>query len=137
MEFKSDTETYKEEKKGRNWLAIIGCLGIGGLCALTVLTAVFILGAQEFVAFGIASDITEYVEFIERAEVNATQREETLDRLFLLRDRARNGDHVGFWVWIDYDTSIMSYLESGPLTEADLIAVQRELDSIERALDEE
>lgn len=134
MEFKSESEGLKESS-GSNWMAILGCLGIGGLCLFTVFLAGMIVGWREFVSFGIATDIAEYVEFVERAEGNDVLRDDVLDKLYLLREQARDGNHVGFWVWLDYDESIMSYLATGPVTTDDLVAVERELDSIERKLD--
>lgn len=134
MEYKSESE-ISNDNSGKKFIYVIGCLGLAGLCVFTIIVGGLIFGWREFVSFGIANDITEYIELVERAEVDPALRNDVLDRFYLLRDRARDGDHVSFLIWIDYDTAILSYIETGPISETDLTAVQRELDSIERELD--
>jgi hypothetical protein len=135
MEFQSDFEPEASKGKTGNKLwVIVGCVGLAAICAFTVLTAVFIIGSRQFVSYGIASDITEYIEYVYRSEADPALKADVLDRLITIREHARNGEHVGFWNWIDYDTSILTYIETTPISEADLEAVQRELDSIEKAL---
>jgi len=134
MEYKSEND-ISNDNSGRKFIYVIGCLGLAGICAFTIIVGGLILGWREFVSFGIANDITEYIEYVERAEVDPVLRSDVLDRLYLLRDKARDGDHISFLIWLDYDTAILSYIGTGPITEADLTAVQRELDSIERELD--
>ena len=110
--------------------AIMGCL-IPALVLLALLVVGIVLGANEFVAFGISSDITDYMSIIEKSDLNTDTKIELRKRFENIRDLARKGDHVGFWIWLDYDESIQNLIGDGKITEDDLAALIRELDRLE------
>jgi hypothetical protein len=110
--------------------AIMGCL-IPALVLLAVLVVGIVLGANAFVAYGISSDITEYIGIIEKSDLDADTKIDLRQRFENIRDLARKGEHVGFWVWLDYDESIQNLIADGKITEHDLAALIRELDRLE------
>jgi hypothetical protein len=89
---------------------------------------------DEFVSFGVSSDVTEFLRLVERSGLDSETKQPLLERLRALREAARRGKHVGFWVWLDYDESIRFLIEDGNTTKEDLRSLARELDSIEGLL---
>jgi hypothetical protein len=85
-----------------------------------------------FVRFGINRDITDYIEKIEAIEENKDLNNRLVQRLLAIRERVREGHHVGFIRWMDYDTSISAMLNDGVLTESEQARLAGELESIER-----
>ena len=91
-----------------------------------------VLGSRAFVSFGISSDYTDFIEYVEYSDLDTETQDELVTRLEALRDRARDGDRVGFFEWLGYDQSIRSFISDGTITDADLEAFERELDRLER-----
>jgi hypothetical protein len=110
----------------------------GSFAAVVILALVLVLaiafGSDRFVSFGVSSDITEFLQLVKESDLDGESKQSILDRLGALRESARRGKHVGFWVWLDYDESIRSLIEDGDITKADLVSLARELDSIESQL---
>lgn len=120
-----------QSSRTKGWeKAIMGCL-IPALVLLAVLVVGIVLGANAFVAYGISSDITEYISFIEKSDLDADTKIDLRQRFENIRELARKGEHVGFWIWIDYDESIQNLIADGKITEHDLAALTRELDRLE------
>jgi hypothetical protein len=111
--------------------AVMGCL-IPALVLLAVLVVGVIMGAREFVAFGISSDITDYISIIEKSELDTDTKNDLRQRFEQIRDLARKGEHVGFWVWLDYAGSIENLIGDEIITEQDLAALTRELERLEQ-----
>ena len=107
-----------------------GCF-IGGIALLVVVVVAIVVGAKPFVAFGISSDITEFIRFVEQSDLETDTKQDLRNRFERIRDRARQGHHVGFWVWLYYDKSIRNYIEDGEITERDLESLIREIDRLE------
>jgi hypothetical protein len=112
--------------------AVMGCL-IPALVLLALLVVGLVMGANEFVAFGISSDITDYIGIIEKSDLGTETKVDLRKRFENIRDLARKGEHVGFWIWLDYDESIQNLIGDGNITEHDLAALTRELDRLEHA----
>ena len=110
--------------------AFSGCL-ITGLVLLVVVILAIVFGAKHFVTYGISSDITEYIRIIEKSDLDADTKQDLQHRFERIRDRARQGQHVGFWVWLDYDESISNLIDDGTITEPDLASLTRELERLE------
>ena len=124
--FPDESSRTKEREK-----AIMGCL-IPAPVLLALLAVGVVVGAKEFVAYGISSDITEYIYLIEKSDLERDTKNELRPRFERLRDLARKGEHVGFWIWIDYDESIENLIGDGKITEDELAALIRELDRLEQ-----
>jgi hypothetical protein len=121
-----------QSSRTKGWeKAIMGCL-IPALVFLAVLVVGIVLGANEFVAFGISSDITDYIAIIEKSDLDTDTKIDLRQRFENIRDLARKGEHVGFWVWLDYDESIENLIGDGKITEQELAALTRELERLER-----
>ena len=124
-----DISTYSSDTSG--WKrAFYGCL-ITGLVLLVVAILAIVFGAKQFVKYGISSDITEYISIVEKSDLDADRKQDLQHRFERIRDRARQGQLVGFWVWLDYDESISNLIDDGTITESDLAALTRELDRLE------
>lgn len=122
-------------KKSSGWTkALWGCL-----IAVAVLVIVMIVSvascSKAFLRFGISSDFGDYIRIIRKADLDEKEKREVIEKIERLRDRARDGDHVGFVRWLEVDESIRSLIDDGHVTEYDLEEVSRELDNMERKLD--
>ncbi len=104
---------------------------ITGLVLLLVVILAIVLGAKQFVTYGISSDITEYIRMVEKSDLDADTKQDLQHRFERIRDRARQGQLVGFWVWLDYDESIRNLIDDGTITESDLASLTRELERLE------
>lgn len=121
-----------QSSRTKGWeKAIMGCL-IPALVLLALLVVGIVLGANEFVAYGISSDITDYIGIIEKSDLDTDTKIDLRQRFENIRDLARKGEHVGFWVWLDYDESIENLIGDGKITEQELAALTRELERLER-----
>ncbi len=121
-------------KRGRNTntlkKSLIGCF-ITLIIIVVLMTAGIYFGSKKFVAYGISSDITEYISFIDKSDLDVYTKKDLRYRLENLRDLARKGQLIGFWVWLDYDKSITNLIEDGKITENDLASLKRELERLE------
>ena len=120
-----------QSSRTKGWeKAIMGCL-IPALVLLALLVVGIVLGANQFVAYGISSDITDYMSIIEKSDLDTDTKIQLRQRFENIRDLARKGEHVGFWIWLDYDESIQNLIGDGKITDHDLAALTRELDRLE------
>jgi hypothetical protein len=122
-----------QERKGSGWkLAFCLLFGAVVLVGLAGLGTV-VIGGKLLVSFGISSDITEYISVLERAEIDPAMKDEAIERLERIRERARKGQHVGLWRWVDYDESIQNLIADGEVTDYEFASLVRELDRLEQA----
>jgi hypothetical protein len=108
-------------------------LALFAAVALAILAgaATLVVAGKAFVCFGISSDLTEYVQSLEKAEFDPVLKREAIERMERIRDDARRGQHVGFWRWLGYDESIRNLIDDGEVSEAEYAALIRELDRLE------
>ena len=104
------------------------CAGVLAVCALFVVALV--VGVKSLVSYSIASELTDYMRLVERADIDAETRQQLLEQLEHIRGHARRGD-VGFFSWLTFEESLGDLDENGTLTESDVAAFQRELDRLE------
>jgi hypothetical protein len=121
------------QRGGANWwkyafLAMLAAIGL----FMVVGVAAFAIAGKALVCFGISTDITEYIQTLDKAEFDPALKEEAIERLERLREEARRGEHVGFWRWLGYDESIRGLLADGAVTEGEYATLMRELDRLER-----
>jgi hypothetical protein len=89
-----------------------------------------VVGVKSLVSYSIASEITDYMRLVERADMDLETRQHLLDQLEHIRGHARQGD-VGFFSWLTFEESLGDLDENGTLTEGDTATFQRELDRLE------
>jgi hypothetical protein len=106
-----------------------GVLLVGCLCAVAL-----VAGTKRLVAYGIESDVKDYIRLVELADIDEGTRQELLDRLERIRVRALRGD-VGFFAWVSHDESLDELAEDGTLTDLEAAAFERELDRLEHEFD--
>ncbi|MCZ6689660.1 MAG: hypothetical protein O7H41_08665 [Planctomycetota bacterium] len=87
-------------------------------------------GAKKFVNWGIASDLSEHIQLVTVTDIDRDQRIVLVMRLQELRERARRGEHVGFWRWLDHDELIRALLDDRVLTDDELELLSRELETL-------
>ena len=130
-------EVKDQASSARKWrLAFWMCLAALVLVIAVVIVAGIVVAAvmgSDFVAFGISSDISEYIQLVEQSDLDADAKAPLLGRLQALRERARDEKLVGFWKWMDYDESIRALIEDGVITESELPMLESELASLEAA----
>ncbi|MBN1304112.1 MAG: hypothetical protein JXA13_06720 [Anaerolineales bacterium] len=116
-----------------NWKAVgIGC-GVF-LCLLLVISLFAAgLGWQEFVKYGIASDITEYIEILQQSDCEPSMQADLIQQLEQIRVQVRHGQHVNILLWLDYDTSIRNMIEDQVITPAEYESLKNELDNLGNA----
>jgi hypothetical protein len=118
----------------QGWKAI-GCSCCAGVLLVGVLFAValFFL-TKRLVAYGIASEVKDYIRVVERADIDAGTRQELLDQLEHVRGHARRGD-VCFFSWLSSEESLEELVEDGVLTDDEAAAFERELDRLEAEIE--
>ena len=107
-----------------------GCF-LGTIVAWCVLFGFLASGAKRFVSYGIGTDITEYIAALEEMDIDEDRKADLVGRLVRLRKAARDGEHVGMMLWIDYSKSIEILLEDHELTEKELLHLEEEVRDLE------
>jgi hypothetical protein len=122
-------------KKSSGWTkALWSCLIAFAVLLIVMVVSVMSCG-KAFLRFGISSNFGDYIRIIRKADLDEKEKREVIEKMERLRDRARDGDHVGFVRWMEVDESIRSLIDDGDVTEYDLKEVSREMDNMERKLD--
>ena len=109
------------------FLALLGAVALLVIAA----TATLAVAGKAFVCYGISSDLTEYIQTLERSDIDPLLKNDTIERMERLREDARRGRHVGFWRWLGYDESIRVLIADGTVSEVEYATLLRELDRLE------
>jgi hypothetical protein len=128
--YRDHFEPPKSKRRG----IIIGC-AIAAIFCMAVVIALSIRGWRAFVAFGIASDLTEYHAQISDSGLDEVTEKRLLDRIERIRTKMRDKP-IGFFRWISYSDSIETLLRDGVLDSEEVRTMERELESIEKEIDE-
>ena len=108
---------------------VLGCLGV--LVLLVVLgIAGIALAWKPFVAFGIASELTEYQEVVRQSELPEAKKTQLVQRIESIRDRNRQKP-MSFVRWVEYSDVLDNLLDDGELADDEVPALERELGRVE------
>lgn len=94
----------------------------------------FIFGVRSFVNFGIASDISEYIELIRKTDFDDNNKKYLTRRLESMRINARNGKHVDVMQWIESDEKFRRILHDKNINDVEYNQIINELDYLDREL---
>jgi len=122
-----------ETKKRSSFTWTGGCLGCfaASMVIFLIIGTVMYFGADAFLKYVIASDITEYTHFVKESDLEQQEKEPIIEKLVQLRSNAREGNRVSFWEWVDYDTSIRELIEDMEITSQELDMLLNELEELE------
>ncbi len=108
-----------------------GCLGVPALL-LFVGLALALFGWRSFLEYAVADDFTKFSAMIRKSDLSPEAQKPFLERLDRLREKARRDPAIGFWRWVDYQSSIKALIEDGRITPEEAEALDRELTRIEK-----
>ena len=116
--------------RGRASSLFWGCF-LGTIVAWFVICGISGLGVKAFINFGVASDVAEYIDLVLVMEIDEEKKADLVSRLEQIRSDARQGDHVGLFLWLDHDEAIRDLLQDG-LTDTEIPRLESELRGLER-----
>lgn len=104
---------------------------IAGLFSIAVLAIYF--GWGSFVKLGIASDLNDYQQVVERSRVPPPVRQRLAEQLRRMRERVRQAP-PGFMEWVTAAAPVKELLDDGSLEEEEVVPLEQALDRLEAAL---
>ncbi len=113
----------------RKILIVSGCIFIPVLIVIALIVAVNLWNS--FVAYGMASDLTDYYSTINSSELDPEIKRPLLERIDNLRHKARERP-ISFWRWLAYAESIESIINDRSVTIDEVETLKRELDRLEK-----
>ncbi len=119
-----------DAKQGPNWL-LWGCLGVPAFLGAVALVLTLV-GYRAFMQFAVSDDLTKFQELVRKSDLPPDAQQPLIERLERLRERARHGAPIGFWHWVDYQSSMKALLDDGKITPDKAAAFDRELGRMER-----
>ena len=119
---------------GKNLINAFVGVSFGVIFALGALVALYAAG-NKFASFVVASDLTEIIELVEYSDLEQSEKDHLRRDLEDIRQSARAGKHVGFWLWVDYDESLRSAFAYEEVTESQLASFRRELSRLKQIRD--
>lgn len=111
----------------------IGCLASTIITAI-LLVVLFAYGMRAFVNFGIASDISEYIDRISTAKIDSTHKQQLLSKLDALRKQANEGNHVDVLTWADSNEIFRILLHDKTITAEEFFKFNKEINYLQRQL---
>jgi hypothetical protein len=111
-------------------LVILGAV-FAGLVVVALLGLGF--GWRAFVRFGVADDLKQYQDLVQRAELDPPTKLELNAEIRRLRDQVRDGElKPAFWEWLEIDGTVRGALKEAPVTPIGLDNVRHELGRLAR-----
>ena len=120
--------------KGKSFLMLfIGFLIGGAVVSVFWVIIVILMASGSFTDSIVASDCGEFIRMIEDSNLPEADQVVLVEILQTVRDYARQGQSVNFWIWIDYDESIRRYITDRHITEREHWALKDELEGLKKA----
>lgn len=104
----------------------LGC-GIAALVAIVLCALVAYFGGRAFFTFGVGSDLSDYRDAIEATQLDETTKKRLLDDLEEIRISLDDGNHFGFFQWIEMDNSIQGLIVDHKVNTRELEALRTEI----------
>lgn len=112
---------------------LVGCLISAAILSVLVIV-LMIFGMRAFVNFGIASDISEYIDRINTVKIETTHKQQLVSKLKALRKQANEGNHVDVLTWADSDEIFRILLHDKIITAEEFIKFNKEINYLQRQL---
>ena len=112
---------------------LIGC-SVSAIIISVAVVLLLIFGMRAFINFGIASDISEYIELIKKSDSPNTHKQQLITKLTKLRTQARAGNHVDVNSWIESDEIIRKLLIDNTITDIEFNKINKEINYLQREL---